>query len=157
MDRLKDKAGVITAAASGMGQAGARLFAREGANLLLVDINKEALEATAQEIKAAGGTVVTMVGDLTSEQVARDIVARTVKEFGRLDFVWNHHGHPGPVGLADAKSDDIELAINLNLKSVMFSTAEAIKVMKKAGEGRSFSRRRHPGSWDRSTARCTRR
>ena len=106
MNRLQGKAGLITAAASGMGQAGAKLFAQEGAKVLLVDINREAVEATAQQIREAGGVATAMVADLTSDQVARDIVARAVREYGRLDFMWNHHGHPGPVGLADAKPED---------------------------------------------------
>ncbi|WP_354683049.1 SDR family oxidoreductase [Cupriavidus necator] len=135
MKRLEGKAGVITAAGSGMGAAGARLFAAEGAKVLIVDINREAAESTAQEIREAGGVAIACVGDLTSEAFSRGIVAQTVEAFGRLDFVWNHAGHPGPVGLTEASNADIELALTLNLRSVMFSTAEAIEVMRKGGGG----------------------
>jgi NAD(P)-dependent dehydrogenase (short-subunit alcohol dehydrogenase family) len=135
MKRLEGKAGLITAAGSGMGQSGARLFAAQGAKVLVVDINREAAEATAKEIRAGGGVASACVGDLTSEEFSRSIVHRTVEEFGRLDFVWNHAGHPGPMGLSEARTSDIDLAMNLNVRSVMFTTAEALEVMRKSGGG----------------------
>lgn len=135
MKRLEGKAGVITAAGSGMGEAGARLAAAEGAKVMIVDLDEEAAESAAQRIRDAGGVASVCVGDLTSEAFSRGIVGRAIEEFGRLDFLWNHAGHPGPVGLAEASTTDIDLALTLNLRSVMFSTAEAIEVMRKNGGG----------------------
>jgi len=135
MNRLAGEAGLITAAGSGMGRAGALLFAAHGAEVLVVDIDPAAAERTVNEIRKSGGTAVSCVGDLTSEESARSIVGRAVEEFGRLDFVWNHAGHPGPVGLSETSTRDIELAMNLNVMSVMFTAAEAIRVMQKGGSG----------------------
>jgi NAD(P)-dependent dehydrogenase (short-subunit alcohol dehydrogenase family) len=128
-------AGIITAAGSGMGDAGARLFAQEGAEVMVVDIDGAAAESTVKRIRDAGGLATACVGDLTSEEFSRGIVRHAVEQFGRLDFLWNHAGHPGPVGLVGVKPSDIELALTLNLRSVMFSTAEAIEVMQSAGRG----------------------
>ncbi|MES2979878.1 MAG: SDR family oxidoreductase [Pseudomonadota bacterium] len=132
---MNGKAGLITAAGSGMGEAGAKLFAEQGASVLVVDINGAAAEKTAADIRAMGGQAVACVGDLTSEEFSRQIVAKTVETFGRLDFVWNHAGHPGPLGLTDATTADVDFALNLNVRSVMFTTAEALKVMNAQGGG----------------------
>ena len=118
-----------------MGQAGAKLFASQGAKVLVVDINPDAAESTAAGIRQSGGSAVACVGDLTSEEFSRSIVGRALREFGRLDFVWNHAGHPGPVGLTEASTGDIAFAMNLNVLSVMFTAAEAIDVMRKGGGG----------------------
>lgn len=135
MKRLEGKCGIITAAASGMGRAGALLFAAEGAGVLVVDIDEAAAMATVSAIRDAGGNAETHVGDLTSEVFARGVVARGLEAFGRVDFLWNHAGHPGPLGLTEASTRDIELALDLNLRSVMFITAEALPVMREQGGG----------------------
>lgn len=133
--RLQGKRGVITAAASGMGRAGAELFAAEGASVLVADMNAAAAEETAEAIRAAGGKAKVSVGDLTSADYARDIVQQCQKEFGGIDFLWNHAGHPGPLGLTDITERDLELALDLNLRSVIFSTGAAIRQMQLHGGG----------------------
>lgn len=135
MKRLQDKCGVITAAGSGMGRAGVKLFAREGAKILVVDIDRAAAESVVAEIRDTGGVAETLIGDLTSEEFCRSIVPRTVEAFGRVDFVWNHAGHPGPVGLSGVPVREIELALDLNLRSVFFVTGDAIDAMRKTGGG----------------------
>ena len=66
--RLKDKIGIVTAAASGMGRAGALRFAKEGAAVGVVDIDKAGVEAVVAEIKAAGGRALPIVADLTRDE-----------------------------------------------------------------------------------------
>src|ERR1700761_7860682 len=92
--RMKDKIGIVTAAGSGMGRAGAVRFAREGAAVAVVDLSAEAVDAVVKEITAAGGKALGLAGDLTNAAFARDIVRQTVRKFGGLDFVWNHVGTP---------------------------------------------------------------
>ena len=72
--RLKNKIGIVTAAASGMGRAGAIRFAAEGASVAVVDLNKEATDTVVRQISAAGGKAIGLSGDLTSDEFARDIV-----------------------------------------------------------------------------------
>lgn len=86
MQRLANKVGIITASGSGMGRAGAFLFASEGARVLVVDANKDAADKTVEMIRAAGGQAQVSVGDLCDEAYSRDIVEEAVKHFGRLDF-----------------------------------------------------------------------
>ena len=97
--RLDGKIGIVTAAASGMGRAGAIRFAREGAAVGVVDIDQAGVDAVVAEITGAGGKALGLVGDLRQDDFARSIVRRTANAFGGFDFVWNHVGHPGPAAI----------------------------------------------------------
>src|SRR4051795_7649912 len=133
--RLENKIGIVTAAASGMGRAGAVRFAREGAAVGVADIDQAGVEAVVQEITAAGGRALALVGDLRTDDFARDIVRRTANAFGGLDFVWNHVGHPGPASIEGIEMADYELAMDLNLRTVLVTTEAAIPEMRARGGG----------------------
>ncbi len=124
--RLEGKIGIVTAAASGMGRAGVQRFAREGAAVAVVDLDPAGAEAVAAEVREAGGRALALAGDLTDDAFAREIVGRTVAEFGQLDFVWNHVGHPGPASVEGIDMADFDLAMNLNCRSVLVTTEAAI-------------------------------
>src|SRR5262244_1495859 len=85
--RLNGKIGIVTAAASGMGRAGALRFAREGAAVAVVDLDRSGVDAVVGEITAAGGRALGIVGNLEEDDFARGIVRRTATAFGGLDFV----------------------------------------------------------------------
>jgi NAD(P)-dependent dehydrogenase (short-subunit alcohol dehydrogenase family) len=133
--RLENKIGIVTAAASGMGRAGALRFAREGAAVGVADIDQEGVEAVVGEITVSGGRALALVGDLRTDGFAREIVRRTANSFGGLDFVWNHLGHPGPAAIEGIDMADFELAIDLNLRSVLVTTEAAIPEMRARGGG----------------------
>lgn len=133
--RLAGKIGIVTAAGSGMGRAGAVRFAREGASVAVVDLDAAAAEATAGAIAAAGGQALALPGDLREDGFARDIVRRTVARFGGLDFVWNHVGHPGPAAVEGVDMEEFALAVDLNLRTVLVTTAEAIPHLRARGGG----------------------
>lgn len=133
--RMKNKLGIVTAAASGMGRAGALLLAKEGASVCVVDLSREGAEAVVAEIKAAGGHAFAIGADLRTDEAAREIVARTKAEFGGVDFLWNHLGHPGPSRVEDIDLADWDLAIDLNLRSQFVSTVAAIPEMRARGGG----------------------
>src|SRR5918994_527781 len=97
--RLNGKIGIVTAAGSGMGRAGALRFAREGAQVAVVDIDAAGVQRVVSEITAAGGTAIGLTADLTKDEEARRIVWDTVNRFKGVDFVWNHVGHPGPAAV----------------------------------------------------------
>ena len=97
--RLEGKNGLVTAAGSGMGRAGAFRFAKEGAAVGVVDIDEAAVAAVVEEIEEAGGKAVGIVADLTKDEDSKRIVRETANALGGLDFVWNHVGHPGPVAV----------------------------------------------------------
>jgi NAD(P)-dependent dehydrogenase (short-subunit alcohol dehydrogenase family) len=132
---LENKIGIVTAAASGMGRAGALRFAREGAAVGVADIDQAGVDAVVGEIAASGGRALALVGDLRTDGFARDVVRRTATAFGGLDFVWNHVGHPGPAAIEGIDMADYELAIDLNLRSVLVTTEAAIPEMRARGGG----------------------
>src|SRR5437868_3601548 len=133
--RLANKIGIVTAAASGMGRAGALRFAKEGAAVGIADIDQGRVEAVVAEITAAGGRALALVGDLRQDEFARDIVRRTARAFGGLDFVWNHVGHPGPAAIEGIDMADYELAMDLNLRTVLVTTETAIPEIRARGGG----------------------
>lgn len=133
--RLQNKIGIVTAAASGMGRAGALRFAREGASVVVVDLNEEAANAVVRQITDAGGKAIALAGDLRQDAFARDIVRRAARAFGGLDFVWNHVGHPGPASIEGIDWRDFELAMDLNLRTVLVTTEAAIPEMRARGGG----------------------
>jgi NAD(P)-dependent dehydrogenase (short-subunit alcohol dehydrogenase family) len=133
--RLQNKIGIVTAAASGMGRAGALRFAREGASVVVVDLNEQGANAVAKQITDTGGKAISLAGDLRQDAFARDIVRRAAREFGGLDFVWNHVGHPGPASIEGIDWRDFELAMDLNLRTVLVTTEAAIPELRARGGG----------------------
>ncbi len=133
--RMANKIGLVTAAASGMGRAGAITFAREGACVAVVDLNKAGAESVAHDITSAGGRAIALSGDLRDDNFARDIVKRTVAEFGGLDFAWNHVGHPGPSMVEGLDMKEYELAMDLNVRTVFVTTTYAIPELRARGGG----------------------
>src|SRR5580693_6197367 len=133
--RLQDKIGIVTAAASGMGRAGVLRFAREGASVAVVDLDRAGVEAVVGQITQAGGKAIGIVGDLSDDAFARDIVRQTANAFGGLDFVWNHVGHPGPAAIEGIDMGDFDIAIGLNLRTVLVTTEAAIPEMRARGGG----------------------
>src|SRR6202012_3054405 len=120
---------------SGMGRAGALRFAQEGAAVAVVDLNPEGTEAVARQIEAAGGKALAISGDLTDDGFARDIVRRTVRHFGGLDFVWNHVGPPGPASVEGIDWKDYDFAMTLNVRSVLVTTEAALPELRARGGG----------------------
>ncbi len=124
---MQNKIALVTAAASGAGRAGAFILAREGAAVAVVDQNEPGVKAVAEEIRKRGGRALALAGDLRNDAFSREIVAATVKEFGRLDSVWNHLGIPGPSVIDDL--DGWDLSIDLNLRSQLVTTHAALTHM----------------------------
>jgi NAD(P)-dependent dehydrogenase (short-subunit alcohol dehydrogenase family) len=133
--RLNNKIGIVTAAGSGMGRAGALRFAREGAAVGVVDLNGDAANAVVRQITGDGGKAIALVGDLTSDDFARDIVRQTARQFGGLDFVWNHVGTPGPASIEGIDWKDFDLALNLNVRTVLVTTEAALPELRARGGG----------------------
>jgi NAD(P)-dependent dehydrogenase (short-subunit alcohol dehydrogenase family) len=133
--RMQGKIGLVTAAASGAGRAGALIFAREGAAVCIADQDEDAAQAVVEEILVSGGRAIAVCGDLRSDKMARNIVAATVQEFGGLDFVWNHLGVPGPAAFEELKMEDWEFAIDLNIRSQLNTTIAALPHLRERGGG----------------------
>lgn len=133
--RLNNKIGIVTAAASGMGRAGVLRFAQEGATVAVVDIDAAKVEALVAEVRAAGGKALGLAGDLTQDSFSREIVARTVAEFGGLDFVWMHAGYPGPSAVEGIDWADADKLFSLNLRTALVTTEVALPALRQRGGG----------------------
>ncbi len=92
MARLQGKVAVITGAASGIGRASSALFAREGATVVMSDVKREAGEAAAAEIVAAGGRAEFVTTDVSKEDDVRALIVGAVGRHGRLDVLYNNAG-----------------------------------------------------------------
>lgn len=135
MTRLAGRCGLITAAASGMGRAGALLFAREGAAVAVVDRDEAAAAGVVEEIERMGGNAVAICGDLTDDAFARDAVERAAARFGSLDYVWNHAGHPGPSAFEDVDMALFQLTMDLNIRAAVTVAGAAIPHLRRHGSG----------------------
>ena len=95
MGRIQGKVAVITGAASGMGRATAIRFAKEGAAVVVADLNSQGGELVVSEIAAAKGRAVFQRTDVISEDDIKALINRAVKEYGRLDITYNNAGVGG--------------------------------------------------------------
>ena len=135
--RLEGKVALITGGASGMGMVASRLFASEGARVVLTDVNDEAAEATARRIAEAGGEAIHLHADVSLEADAEAMITRAVDTFGRLDVLYNNAGvmldDDGSVDITEESIWDTTLAINV--KGVAFGCKYGIPAMIATGGG----------------------
>jgi NAD(P)-dependent dehydrogenase (short-subunit alcohol dehydrogenase family) len=131
MGLLDGKVAVITGAGSGMGKASTKVFAREGANVLAADISG-AEEDTAAEV---GGAVVPCRCDVSVEANVEAMVAKAVKEFGRVDAVLNVAGIGTGGLIAKVKMDDYDKVMDVDLRGVLLGMKYGIRAMLETGGG----------------------
>ena len=133
--RLKDKVAIVTGGAHGMGEAEARLFATEGAKVILADILGSDTERVAADIRAGGGEATAAKIDVTSEVEWMELIAKAVATYGRLDILVNNAGISGSsVGDADGL-EGWDRIIAVNQTSVFLGTKLAVEQMAKTGGG----------------------
>jgi NAD(P)-dependent dehydrogenase (short-subunit alcohol dehydrogenase family) len=113
--KLKDQVAIVTGAASGIGAASARLFAAEGAKLVLVDQDTVGLGQVAADIEARGGQALTIPADVSSDQQAREGVAGVMEKWGRIDVLLTAAGAStgGTVDTIEEAAWDRTFAINV--------------------------------------------
>jgi 3-hydroxybutyrate dehydrogenase len=135
--RLKDKSAIITGAASGIGKDIALVFAREGAKVAIADLNLDAANATAGEIKSAGGQAMGVAMNVTDEQQVNDGVAAVVKAFGGVDVLISNAGiqivHP----IEEFTYADWKKLLAIHIDGAFLTTRACIPHMYKSGRGGS--------------------
>jgi NAD(P)-dependent dehydrogenase (short-subunit alcohol dehydrogenase family) len=136
MGRLDKKVAIVTGAGGGIGAAICRQFAQEGAALVGVDVAPAALEQMAASVRASGGRVCTLVGDVAEEVTAELAVARARSEFGRLDVLVSNAIYDLPHAPLTALSlADWRRTMAVNLDSAFLLSKHAIPAMEDGGGG----------------------
>lgn len=132
-DRLKGKVAVVTGAGSGMGEAMARRFCAEGAQVIAVDITGDQAAVAAE----LGGACVSFTGDVSVSADVQAMLQQAVDRFGRLDILCNNAGIQGPLALtADYDEDAWDRVLAVNLKGVFLGMKHAIpRMLQTAGKG----------------------
>jgi len=139
-ERLKGKVAIVTGAGSigpgmGIGKATAILFAREGARVMLVDLNPEAAEETKRMIDEEGGECIVFKADVSKSADCKRMVEKCVQTFGRINILDNNvalGAHGGPV---ETSEEDWDRVIEVNLKSMFLTCKYALPHMEKQGSG----------------------
>ncbi|MEN0137245.1 MAG: glucose 1-dehydrogenase [Rhodococcus sp. (in: high G+C Gram-positive bacteria)] len=136
MDRLEGKVALVTGAASGMGAADARLFAKEGAKVVVSDLRADAAAEVAAEITAAGGTAIAIGHDVTDPEQWRIATGQAVAEFGGIDILINNAGLPGTPTTWDAATlADFTKAIDINVYAHFHGVKAVLPHMRARGGG----------------------
>ena len=134
--RLEGKVAFISGGARGMGAAEAKLFAREGASVVIGDLLDDEGKQVEAEINETGGRCLFLHLDVTSEANWNEAVAATVARFGKLDIMVNNAGIGGGGSkVEDTTVEEWDETMNINAKGVFFGTKVAIAEMRKTGGG----------------------
>jgi 3(or 17)beta-hydroxysteroid dehydrogenase len=132
MARLKNKVAIITGAASGVGREDALLFAREGAKVVITDINEEGGKAVAKEI---GDNAMFILHDITSEAGWQEVVKETEEQFGGLDILVNNAAILAYGTIEDTSLELWQKIMRVNADSYFLGCKYAVEAMKKRGGG----------------------
>lgn len=132
MARLKDKVAIITGAAAGMGEQHARLFVKEGAKVVLTDVQADKGQALAEEL---GHNALFIQHDVTDESGWRQVVAKTEAHFGPIDVLVNNAGISPVLSIERASLADYMKVVKINQVSVFLGMKAVIPSMKKTKAG----------------------
>ena len=138
--RLEGKVAVVTGAGSrgpgvGTGKAASILLAREGARVLLVDLDPQHAEETLATIEDEGGEASVFQGDVTSAADCEEMVRATVERYGGLHVLFNNVGIGGSGTVVDVDDEEWDRVLNVNLKSMMLTSKYAVPEMIRCGGG----------------------
>jgi NAD(P)-dependent dehydrogenase (short-subunit alcohol dehydrogenase family) len=135
--RLAEKTVLITGAGSGMGRLAAQLFAREGAQIVAVDVAEPALQETAASVEAEGGQIAAVPADVSVAANVERAVAEGVRAFGRLNVLYNNAGifPDDDTSVVDTDESTLQRVLDVNLKGVFLCCKYGIPHLIKAGGG----------------------
>jgi 3-oxoacyl-[acyl-carrier protein] reductase len=135
--KLSGKTAVVTAAAQGIGEAVVKTLAREGANVVVSDINDAEAERVRGEIAAAGGTAVVIHADVTKSAEVAALFKGTVERFGTVDILVNvAGGFSRYVAITEIDEDEWDRVVTLNLKTCFLCSQAAARIMIEKKQGR---------------------
>jgi NAD(P)-dependent dehydrogenase (short-subunit alcohol dehydrogenase family) len=135
--RLQDKVSIITGGASGMGRVAARMFAAEGAQVVVADVTEPAAQSVVDEVVAAGGKAIAVAADVSKEADAKRMVDAAVDAFGRVDVLYNNAGimPEADHSVIDTSVEDWDRVMAVNVRGVFLGCKYAIPKMVEQGSG----------------------
>jgi len=134
--RLKDKVALITGAGSGIGQATAVLFAKEGARVTVVDLREDAAKATAEQIERAGGQALAVRADVSRSADNQAAIQQTLARWGRLDVFYANAGVPQfPTAVEEVDETVFDQIMAVNVKGVFLAAKHVMPVFRKQRGG----------------------
>lgn len=133
--KLEGRVALITGAATGIGSAAAKLFAQEGAKVVIADIKDREANETVNMIKKTGGEAFYTHAELTHVNEIKKMVNTTVEKYGKLDIFFHNAGIAGPGYIESTSEEAYDLTMSINLKAGFFGAKYAALAIKKAGGG----------------------
>ena len=135
--RLANKVAIITGSASGMGQTAAELFAREGASVVVTDLNAQAGEETVTNIRQAGGTAIFVRANVANEAEVKAVVQKAIDTFGQIDILYNNAGiMPAEDGsVTETTEATWDNVMDVNLKSAFLCSKYTLPHMVERKQG----------------------
>ena len=135
--RLQDKVSIITGGASGMGRVAARMFAAEGAQVVVADVTEPAAQSVVDEVTAAGGRAIAVAAAVSTEADAKRMVDTAVEAFGRVDVLYNNAGimPQADHSVIDTSVEDWDRVMAVNVRGVFLGCKYAIPKMVEQGSG----------------------
>jgi 3-oxoacyl-[acyl-carrier protein] reductase len=133
--KLKGKVSIITGAASGIGQATAEKFVKEGAIVAVCDVNLDAAKATVAKLQAAGGEAVAYLVNVTDKAQIAEMVADVKARYGRIDVLVNNAGIVKDAQLTKMTDEQFDLVVDINLRGVYNCTRAVVETMAAQGGG----------------------
>ena len=134
--RLKDKVAVVTGAGAGFGEGIARLFAAEGAAVVLADINDNAGHTVSGEIAAAGGRAAYVHADVTKRDEVKAMIGLALERFGGFDILVNNAGYSHVnQPMLEVSEADFDRIYAINVKALYLAALEAVPQFRKQGKG----------------------
>jgi 3-oxoacyl-[acyl-carrier protein] reductase len=135
-ERFANRAAIITGAAKGMGLATAMEMARDGASVVLADMDAAGLEAAAGSVRASRGKVLTVACDVQDRKQVDGLIQHTRSALGRVDILVNNAGLLLPGSIEETSDDVIDRTLNINVKGILYAIREVTPIMKAQHYGR---------------------
>lgn len=133
--KLQNKTAIITGAGAGIGAASAALFAREGAKVVAVDINRELLNQVSAQIEKAGGICLAVAADVSRRDEVENVIHSAMQKLGRIDVLFNNAGIVPTGKLESLSEEEWDRAMGINVKSMYLFCRAVIPKMTAQGGG----------------------